>query len=243
MRLKSCKKCGITFSTDREGAYLCPQCSLQSKRDSVIRERVCKSCGVTFMGSPRAWYCPKCREIRTKEANKRCKMSKTVRRIGSTDICSVCGKEYTVNGARQKYCKDCAEEATKKVVRAHKIEYNRAHKETLYPHKEKMRNNGYVCVVCGKIFDKSTPTVTCSPECRIQLKKKRIRERNYRNGKRKLPPDQLYDSGLPKSGIVGVTFHRKLQKWQATYKGQYLGLYDTIQEAAKSIEQYKDKIS
>ena len=105
------------------------------------------------------------------QKNKRCKMSKTVRRIGSTDICSVCGKEYTVNGARQKYCKDCAEEATKKVVRAHKIEYNRAHKETLYPHKEKMRNNGYVCVVCGKVFDKSTPTVTCSPECRIQLKK------------------------------------------------------------------------
>lgn len=64
---------------------------------------------------------------------------KKEKRLNSTEICPVCGKEYIVMGEYQKCCLDCAAKQRKK-------EYKEA-----------------VCPVCGKTF--KGPYKTCSPEC------------------------------------------------------------------------------
>lgn len=106
----------------------------------VIKDRVCRQCGAVFPGGPRAWYCPICRAERAKEANRRYKSSGAARPLGSTDICTVCGKPYTVNSARQKYCPECAYEAVRAADRPASRAWNQAHKETYYPAKNAKRN-------------------------------------------------------------------------------------------------------
>lgn len=89
---------------------------------STVAKRVCRQCGIEFMGGPRAWYCPNCRRERAKEANRRCKAKQRLnghadRPLGSIDKCTVCGADYVVQSARQKYCKKCAPEQYKIVDR------------------------------------------------------------------------------------------------------------------------------
>ena len=204
-----------------------------------MRDRVCRQCGTIFSGGPRAAYCPTCRAERNKEATRRYKKSGAARPIGSTDICKRCGAEYVVDGCRQVYCKRCAADAVGDTVRAHKRDYNAANRDRLNAHKQAMREDRSVCVVCGRVFSPSTPTVTCSSDCATALRKRRQQESDLRRGKRKSPVGVKYDSGLPKSGIVGVTARRN-GKWQAAYKGHYLGIFADIPAAAAAIEAYKE---
>ena len=106
----------------------------------VVKDRTCRQCGSTFAGGPRAWYCPACREERAKESGRRYKASGAFRPLGSTDICTICGKPYTVNSARQKYCPDCAYEAVRAADRPASKAWNEAHKETYYQAKNAKRN-------------------------------------------------------------------------------------------------------
>lgn len=179
MRRKQCKRCGAVFDSDKEEAYLCPACALQTKRESVVRPRTCHQCGAVFDGGPRAWYCPACRDERRRAQSREWKKRKTVRKLGSIDHCVRCGAEYIVEGGLQKYCKACAAEAVSEVTRPKKRAYNQAHKDTLYPHKAAMRSYNKVCVVCGKIFDDGTPTVTCSEAC-AREQRRRNQARNDR---------------------------------------------------------------
>lgn len=239
MRLRNCKKCGKPYETDRPDTIFCPACSEAYYKSAPIRDRVCRQCGVTFSGGPRAWYCPTCRAERRREAGKRNKKTGTARPLGSTDICKRCGKEYIVEGGRQMYCKDCAEIAVKEKVREHKREYNAENRDALNDHKREVRVDRKVCVICGAVFDADTPTVTCSDACAAKLRKLRQDEADIRRGKRKSPPGVKYESCLEKSGIVGVTARRN-GKWQAEYKGHYIGVFDTIQDAADAIAKYKE---
>lgn len=136
------------------------------------------------------------------------------------------------------YCKDCAEIAVTEKVRAHKRDYNAANRDALNDHKREVRVFRKVCIICGAVFDADTPTVTCSPECAKKLRKLRQDETDIRRGRRKTPAGVTYDSGLPKSGIVGVTASRS-GKWRAAYKGKYLGTFSSVQDAAAAIEKYK----
>lgn len=43
---------------------------------------------------------------------------------------------------------------------------------------------------------------------------------------------------VPARGTT-VTYHRKSGKWQAKYKQKYIGLYDTAEQAAEAIKEYK----
>lgn len=104
--------------------------------------------------------------------------------------------------------------------------------------KNDTRGKRYVCVICGKEFEKHTTQVTCSPECQKEYNRRKQNNADIRRGKRKLLADQRYDSGLPKSGIVGITWNRKSQKWQATYKRKYIGLYETVEQAESAIQKY-----
>ena len=95
MRTIKCWSCGQIVQVTGESA-LCPNCHKELKAASTLRDRVCRTCGSTFPGGPRAWYCPDCRAERTKKTNRaykaRAKAGNT-RKIGSTDICQICGKE------------------------------------------------------------------------------------------------------------------------------------------------------
>ena len=107
----------------------------------VVKPRTCRECGAVFDGGPRAWYCPECRENRKKDAGKRyrAKGRKAERSIGSVDVCAVCGKEYVVNSARQKYCPECAYDAVREVDRPASRTWNREHKDTYYPARNEKR--------------------------------------------------------------------------------------------------------
>ena len=237
MRTRLCKNCEKMFEVPTGRAlYLCPECSKKSKADSVLRERTCKICGKHFLGYPRSFFCPECSAERKKQQSK--SHRKTVRPIGSTDICAECGEPYIVNSGRQKYCPECAEKVVSEKIRTHKREYMAKNKEKSQKIKKDVNGKRYVCPICGKEFEKHGPETTCSSECAVEQKRIRQNKADLKRGKRKLPPEQKYDSGLPKSGVVGVTW-RKNGKWQATYKGLYIGIYDTVEEAARAIEKLR----
>lgn len=239
MRRHKCKRCGAEYDTDKRWSYCCPDCAAQIKRDSVVRQRVCRQCGAEFPGGPRAWYCPSCREERAKEANIRHKRSGANRPLGSTDYCTRCGSAYTVTGSRQKYCPACAREAVAEKVRPHKRAYNATRAEETRAHRQALKQGAKVCAICGKPILAATPTVTCSAECAAIRKRINQETADYKRGRRTSPPGSgPYDSGLPKSGVTGVTARRN-GRWQAAYKGHYIGIYDTIDAAAKAIEDYK----
>lgn len=240
MRLRNCKRCGTPYETDRPGTYLCPACSVEAKRETVIRDRICRQCGAVFPGGPRAWYCPSCRADRQRDADRRSKRTGPARPLGSTDTCKRCGGEYVVESGRQLYCKRCAEIAVRETVRAHKIEYTAENRDRLNAHKQAMRTDRKVCVVCGSVFDADTPTVTCSPSCAAKLRRQRQEESDIRRGKRKSAVGVKYNSGLPKSGIAGITARRN-GKWQASCNGRYIGIYEDIQAAAAALEKYKEE--
>nr|DAW46093.1 MAG TPA: putative transcriptional regulator [Caudoviricetes sp.] len=123
--LLTCRICGKSYDGNVQSSTVCPECAAEARK-TTIRPRVCRECGQTFSGGPRAWYCPECRAERKKEQKHRYQTAGAVRPIGSTDVCVRCGKEYTVSNGLQKYCPDCAVEAVRAVVAAHKREYNRA---------------------------------------------------------------------------------------------------------------------
>lgn len=239
MRTRICRKCGNAFDvpTGKE-AYLCKECARKSKADSVLRERTCKICGASFMGYPRSFFCPECSARRKKQQKKIYNQRKPSRPLGSTDICEVCGKPYIIHSGKQRYCPECAKEQVTNNIRAHKQQYMAENKEKTQNLKNDTRGKRYVCVICGKEFEKHTTQVTCSPECQKEYNRRKQNNADIRRGKRKLLADQRYDSGLPKSGIVGITWNRKSQKWQATYKRKYIGLYETVEQAESAIQKY-----
>ena len=240
MRTRHCKRCGTQFQSDKPYTCLCTACRKNAKQDSVIRDRVCRQCGREFPGGPRAWYCPECREIRRKEADARRAKNGTNLPLGSIDHCEICGGEYIVNSARQRYCKACAAEAIRQNVNPHKAEYAMENIDRLKAQQKELRNDRTVCLICGKVFTASTATVTCSYACAAELRKLRQRESEYRTGRRKSDPSAYpIVSDNPKSGIPGVTWSRG--KWQATIKRKYIGVFNSVEDAARAIQKYKEE--
>lgn len=239
MRTKLCKMCRKPFQAENSEAVLCPTCSESYFKSASLNDRTCRQCGTVFRGGPRAWYCQDCRLQRRREADRRHKRNGTSRPLGSTDKCIRCGREYVVNSARQVYCKACSEIAVPETVRRQSRQYNAARKDALYAQKSASRRNRNVCIICGSVYDATTPAATCSATCAAKLKKLRQDETDIRRGRRKMPAGVTFDSGLPKSGVVGVTASRS-GKWRAAYKGKYIGTFPTISEASAAIEKYKE---
>lgn len=123
MRTRICAKCDRPFEVPTgHRNYLCPECALQAKRESVYRERTCKVCGEPFMGFPNSKYCPKCNEEHQQIRKRKYNNYPSDRTIGSIDHCQSCGKEYIVKSGNQKYCSDCSAEkiSEKAKIRARK---------------------------------------------------------------------------------------------------------------------------
>lgn len=242
MRTRKCRNCGKVFDVPSGSkAYLCKECSRESKINSVLRERTCRVCGASFMGYPRSFFCQECRAERKKHQKKIYNQRKPSRPLGSIDNCEACGNPYIVNSGRQRYCPECGKKKVKENIRAHKREYMAKNADKTRERKASILGKRYICPICGKEFGKHTPEVTCSsPECRKELKRIRQNKADIQRGKRKLPADQRYESGLPKSGVIGVTWKQTLGKWQAIYKRKYIGVYETVEQAVKAIEEYKN---
>nr|DAK78432.1 MAG TPA: putative cytoplasmic protein [Caudoviricetes sp.] len=172
---RTARKIGRNWVIDAEEPY---SDNRHGDRANVIRARVCRQCGREFQGGPRAWYCPECRTARKEETDSRYLRGKAQRPLGTIDHCKICGKEYVVKSARQKYCPDCAEKAVKEVDRKQAIEHYEATKKLTNPIRNEKRRVGMkTCVICGKEFPADgTARNTCSDECRKKQRQEWQRE-------------------------------------------------------------------
>lgn len=239
MRLIRCKKCGTEFETDRQGKYLCDACALASRRASVFRARTCIDCGTSFMGYPKSKRCSACASEMQRSRYRDYHRNGPKRPLGSTDICQKCGETYIVDGGNQRYCKKCADAAIHENTKASKRSYQANNYQQQKEHRKAMMTDRKVCIICGKAFSDGTPTVTCSEACAKENARRKWIKIDYNRGRRSSNDITPYDSGLPKSGIVGVSYCRKTGKWQASVKGKYIGVFETIEDASAAIEKYK----
>lgn len=169
----------------------------------VVKDRTCRQCGRTFPGGPRAWYCPDCRHLRALEfaARRRSKGNIPERPLGSIDYCVVCGKEYVVNSARQKYCKDCAYEAVRRADRPASREWNQTHKAEYYPARNAKRRKPRFCVICGKPITVKTATITCdNPDCKLERRRQHQRAADAKRYGTTYPKDYIPTKGKNKPG-------------------------------------------
>ena len=148
----------------------------------MIKECVCKCCKNVFLGGPRAWYCTYCREDRRKVANSKYRKNKTLgltRKLGSTDKCRNCGKEYIVESGNQLYCKKCAPIVLRLKDAESGLQYYGKNKDTINPERNVKRRKKYnLCVVCGKPILNNNLTSFCSDACKI-IRKKENQKRAY----------------------------------------------------------------
>ena len=230
MRQHLCKRCGKIYLTDKQDSTVCPACAAEIKNDA-LRVKVCAMCGKEFVGYPRSKYCAACRPIAQREANRRHRKNGTARPIGSTDRCENCGKPYVVASSRQRYCPDCAKVVVPQNVKAAKRENRKERADEINAARAERRKDRRICAVCGKPFSAPTPTVTCSAECAAELKRQRQVRADIKRGKAN--PERLFGKKkrtAPQSGIPGINWNRN--KWQITYKGKYIGVFDTVEDAA-----------
>lgn len=237
---RKCKKCGEVYWTKSNDSYLCPRCAEENRKNGVYQNRICATCGISFLGYPRSKYCPECAKAAQREAEKRSRARKKAgktRSLGSIDICQNCGKPYTVTSGLQKYCPDCSKyvvgENIKELKRAY-MEQNREYFNELH---RKARQGRRVCVICGKTFDSSTNTSTCSADCEAELTHRRNTRAAVKKGRTK-PIRLLGRRGPvnPQSGVPGIHYHAKTGKWELVLNHKYCGLYDTVAEAAEERE-------
>lgn len=224
MLLRRCQSCGAAFEGTGEQRF-CPECRAAAKRATVVLPRTCATCGAVFDGGPRAKYCPECRAKRKKEQDRLYKRNGAARPLGSTDICEICGKPYTVTSGLQRYCPTCAPEAVRQNVLPSKRARALAHLEENISRKREFASNSGFCVVCGKGF-RLTPSrsPTCSRECE---KKCAANPSLYLN----------FTQELPQSPVSGVHYVRLSKNWELDYHGKRIGSFATRQEAeAKKFE-------
>lgn len=237
MRKKVCKRCGKIFEASGPGVIVCADCKDTIRHKTTKRPKICTICGASFSGGPAAKYCPNCRQDRQKIRAEQYRKTGFKRKLGSMDKCVICGAEYVVESGLQKYCKECGSQITKSdEYRMRKNTKAKQYRKSLDPESKKAKK---VCLVCGKPFESSKPTVTCSEDCAKELQRRRYNEVLIRQGRRKIPADARYDSGLPKSGIVGITFNRRSGRWQVTYKRKYYGIFSELEDAKAALEKIK----
>lgn len=180
-----CKYCGKEYE-GAPGSSACQECVAEHKK-TTLRDRICRQCRRTFLGGPRAWYCTECRAERRREADRRHRRNGTTRPIGSMDYCLICGGEYVVNSATQRYCQKCASEAVRQKDRKQSIEWNRMNTTPEQRKSERKSAAAQIkCVICGKVFIPTSRAIACSDECRRELKKRDCasyekNNRDYRN--------------------------------------------------------------
>ena len=138
------------------------------------RDKVCVDCGAHYLGYPRSMRCPVCRaeaESKALREYRERKRAGKARAVGSTDLCEVCGKPYTVNSGLQRMCEACSKARNNARALAYYHETKDENRERRHvlragttAQAAKMRTKR--CPTCGKDF---TPDamhrVYCSDAC------------------------------------------------------------------------------
>lgn len=169
---RKCIICGKNFTPlaqDPSAVNKCPECAAKARRDSVIQLRTCIKCGRVFEGFPNSKYCNSCAYEAQLETKKRHQSNPNTRKIGDTDKCERCGKEYVIKGGRQRYCPECQRQATLETQRERK-KLRRLQDQRNEHSKAVRKKRQKVCIYCGKVFNSSSPSPCCSDECRKKNK-------------------------------------------------------------------------
>lgn len=126
-------------------------------------------------------------------------------------------------------------------IREQKRKYAFEHKEYTNARRAELRNNRKICVVCGKPFSSPGPSVTCSPECAAEQKRRNQAVVDVKRGR--ASPARIFgkmDRTTPQSGIPGITWHKQRQKWQLVIGKKYIGLFGTVEEALHAKRQMEE---
>lgn len=138
---KRCEICGDPLPKFKR-RYCSDACAMEAERriyrmadkDKPTRRlyvpRVCMDCGVAYVGHIRTKRCPECQDAankRARRAHNQRKRAGKARPLGSTDLCEVCGGQYTVMSGLQKFCPTCASEAIRKADNAASRAWNASH--------------------------------------------------------------------------------------------------------------------
>lgn len=138
------------------------------------RDKVCVDCGAHYLGYPRSMRCPVCRaeaESKALREYRERKRAGKARAIGSTDLCEVCGKPYTVNSGLQRMCEACSKARNNARSLAYYHESKAENRERRHALRAgttaqaaKMRTKR--CPTCGKDFTSDARhRVYCSDAC------------------------------------------------------------------------------
>lgn len=144
----------------------------------------CIDCGKLIYRPIKCIRCEACQLTINQERHKVHQRTKPARPLGSTDICTICGKPYIVESGLQKYCPDCREAATRASIARRKNAYM-AEKRKDPEAAAQMREANQaalspsLCATCGKPFISKFGAIYCCEACR-------------KEGKRRY--DQTYDS-------------------------------------------------
>lgn len=148
-------------------------------RPGLYAERICMDCGAAYVGHIKTKRCPACQDAAKKrqymEYRARARAGHA-RRLGSTDQCAVCGKDYTVESGAQKYCKDCAQtaytEAAHQISRAWNAEHYSAPEARAERNAKRRADRAATavqCAVCGRLFVADYASqIYCSNACRTE---------------------------------------------------------------------------
>lgn len=180
--LKKCPSCGKEYKRKGEDTYYCETCAKEVRRKSSVRERICIECGSKFQGGPRASYCPDCRAERIKAqgrayARKKRNAPEQIRKMGSIEKCEICGADYMVASARQRYCEGCKKKADLEWQKNHKKEIEYWKQPQRQEYRNKMRETKIkICVECGREFRPHTSANRCGLCKRKREKDMKINE-------------------------------------------------------------------
>lgn len=181
--LRICRQCGTVYES-YPASTLCPDC-VRINQKNTKRPRTCCICGTTFPGGPAAKYCPDCRSKRKQaqdQANHQRANNGGARKIGSTEICAICQRPYTVNSGNQRYCPDCAEDAYKENLKQLTQKWYNEHRDPKERRElRKATTAPILCKICGTPFLPRGNAKTCSTEC----SKKLTQQRNARHRARR----------------------------------------------------------
>lgn len=143
----------------------------------MIKDHICRECGCSFQGGPRAYYCPVCRVVRQRQQNASGKAKERkglTRKLGSIDICERCKKDYIVNAGLQRFCPDCQPIHALEYDRETSLPFYHQNKERINPVRNERRRAGELsCDWCSKPYIQVNSQLTCSEECKRQLKNKK----------------------------------------------------------------------